>query len=32
MELFFSFLATVVGGVVCHYIIKWLDSNNKDNK
>ena len=27
MELFISFIATVMGGVVLHYIIKWLDSN-----
>ena len=26
MEIFTSFIATVVAGVVCHYIIKWLDS------
>lgn len=24
-------LVTVVGGVVCHYIIKWLDSDNDGN-
>ncbi len=29
----FSLFVTVMGGVACHYIIKWLDSrNNKDNK
>ena len=22
-----SFLVTVMAGVVCHYIIKWLDGN-----
>lgn len=28
---FVSFLVTVAGGVVCHYIIKWLDGNDNDN-
>ena len=23
-------LVTVMGGVVCHYIIKWLDSGNNN--
>ena len=32
MEIAISFLVTVVGGVVCHLIIKWLDSNDKDSK
>lgn len=27
-----SFLATVMGGVVCHYIIKWLDRHDKGNR
>ena len=31
MEFVISFLVTVAGGVVCHYIIKWLDSNHRDN-
>lgn len=26
-----SFLIAVVGGVTCHYSIKWLDSDDKDN-
>ena len=26
-----SFLITVMGGVACHYIIKWLDGRNHDN-
>ncbi len=26
-----SFLIAVVGGVTCHYIIKWLDRDDKDN-
>ena len=25
-----SFLIAVAGGVTCHYIIKWLDSDDKD--
>lgn len=25
------FLIAVAGGVTCHYIIKWLDSDDKDN-
>lgn len=24
-------IAAVVGGVICHYIIKWLDSGKHDN-
>ena len=32
MELFASFLITVAAGVACHYIIKWLDGDNKSNK
>jgi hypothetical protein len=27
-----SFLIAVAAGVTCHYIIKWLDSNNKGDK
>lgn len=27
MEIFASFVVAVVAGVVCHYIIKWLDSD-----
>ena len=26
-----SFLAAVLGGVACHYIIKWLDGDGKGN-
>ena len=26
-----SFIVAVAGGVTCHYIIKWLDSNDDDN-
>ena len=32
MEVILSLIVTVVGGVVCHYIIKWLDGGHKDNK
>ena len=33
MEFFISFLVAVLGGVACHYIIKWLDSkDDKGNK
>ena len=32
MEFFISFLIAVVAGVACHYIIKWLDGDNKSNK
>jgi len=27
MEAFYSFLVSVMAGVVCHYIIKWLDGD-----
>jgi hypothetical protein len=27
MEYIASLIATVVGGVICHYIIKWLDGD-----
>lgn len=26
-----SVLTAVVGGVICHYIIKWLDGGDNDN-
>ena len=32
MEIVISFIVTVVGGVVCHLIAKWLDRNDKDNE
>ena len=33
MEFVISFLGAVAAGVVCHYVIKWLDSrNNEDNE
>ncbi len=31
MEYIASFFVAVVGGIVCHYIIKWLDSKDDDN-
>ena len=31
MEFFISFLIAVLGGVACHYIIKWLDGDDKGN-
>ena len=31
MEVVISFLVAVLAGVACHYIIKWLDSENKSN-
>lgn len=27
MELFTSLIIAVAGGVICHYIIKWLDGD-----
>lgn len=31
-DIVIALFVTVMGGVVCHYIIKWLDSgNNNDN-
>lgn len=32
MEMVITFLVTVTAGVACHYIIKWLDGDHKDNK
>ena len=32
MEVITAFLVTVAAGVACHYIIKWLDSDRKDNE
>lgn len=32
MEFFISFLIAVAAGVACHYIIKWLDGDDKSNK
>lgn len=29
MDLFASLIVTVMGGVICHYIIKWLDGDEK---
>ncbi len=32
LEIIVTFLVTVVAGVVCHLISKWLDRHDKDNK
>ncbi len=32
MEFFISFLVAIAAGVACHYIIKWLDGDDKSNK
>lgn len=32
MEVIITFLVAVAAGVACHYIIKWLDGDHKDNK
>ena len=32
MEIITAFLVAVAAGVACHYIIKWLDSDRKDNE
>ena len=32
MELFASFFIAVMAGVACHYIIKWLDGDDKSNR
>ena len=32
MEFFISYLIAVAAGVACHYIIKWLDGDDKSNK
>ncbi len=31
LEFLTSFLLAVLGGVACHYIIKWLDGGDKGN-
>lgn len=31
MEFFLSLIASVAGGVICHYVVKWLDSTDDDN-
>ncbi len=31
MEIIASLIVAIVGGVACHYIIKWLDGNGHDN-
>ena len=30
-DMVISILVAVVGGVICHYIIKWLDGDKHDN-
>jgi hypothetical protein len=32
VEIITAFLVAVAAGVACHYIIKWLDNDRKDNK
>lgn len=32
MEVIITFLVAVAADVACHYIIKWLDGDHKDNK
>ena len=32
MESAISFIVAVAAGVACHYIIKWLDRDRKDNE
>ena len=32
MQEVLSFILAVAAGVACHYIIKWLDGDHKDNK
>lgn len=32
MEVAITFLVTVAAGVACHFICKWLDRDDKDNK
>ena len=31
MNILTSLLVTIMGGVACHYIIKWLDGDDNDN-
>lgn len=30
-DIFVSVFVAVMGGVICHYIIKWLDNGNNDD-
>ncbi len=32
VEVIIAFLVAVAAGVACHYIIKWLDGDHKDNE
>ena len=31
METLFIFVSAVMGGVICHYIIKWLDGDETED-
>lgn len=31
MDIIVSLIVTVLGGVICHLIVKWLDSNKDNN-
>lgn len=31
MPIVVSFIISVMAGMVCHYICKWLDGDGKDN-
>ena len=32
MEIPITFLVSIMAGIVCHYICKWLDRDNEDNQ
>lgn len=31
LELFLSMIGAIMVNIICHYIIKWLDSSKDDN-
>lgn len=31
MDILISLLVSIMGGVACHYIVKWLDRDDHDN-
>ena len=31
VDIFIAFTISVMAGIVCHYICKWLDGNDSDN-
>lgn len=31
VEHLLSLLVSVMGGIICHYIVKWLDRDDNDN-